>query len=54
VIRIRCPSCARYMGEYSGKANIKCPRCAEVIEIDTENGKPAPRQKKKDTREEKK
>ena len=31
----RCPKCHRKLLYLEGKANIKCPKCKSIVEIDT-------------------
>lgn len=36
---IRCPDCGRKLGNLSGIAQIKCPKCKAMVEVDTETRK---------------
>lgn len=36
---IRCPSCKRKLANLSGQAQIKCPKCKVMVEVDTDTRK---------------
>lgn len=36
---VRCPGCARMLGKIRGQAQIKCPKCKALVEVDTETNK---------------
>lgn len=36
---IRCPGCKRKLMNLSGQAQVKCPKCKAVVEIDTDTRK---------------
>lgn len=36
---VRCPECSRKLGNLKGQAQIKCPKCKALVEVDTENRK---------------
>ena len=33
---IRCPSCKRKLMNLNGYAQVKCPKCKALVEVDTE------------------
>lgn len=33
---VRCPGCNRRLANLKGQAQIKCPKCKALVEIDTE------------------
>lgn len=34
--QVRCPGCNRLLGTFKGQAQIKCPKCKALVEIDTD------------------
>ena len=34
--QIRCPHCNRRLMDLSGHAQVRCPKCKALVEIDTE------------------
>ena len=32
---VRCPACDRLLGKINGQAQIKCPKCKAMVEVDT-------------------
>ena len=38
-IEVRCPNCGRKLMEVDGKATVKCPKCKNLVDIDTQIGK---------------
>lgn len=36
---VRCPGCSRKLGNLKGQAQIKCPKCKALVEVDTETRK---------------
>lgn len=34
--QIRCPSCNRRLMDLSGQAQVRCPKCKALVEVDTE------------------
>ena len=36
---VRCPRCNRRLMDLSGHAQVKCPKCKTMLDIDTENRK---------------
>lgn len=37
--QVRCPMCNRLLGNIKGQAQIKCPKCKAMVEVDTETRK---------------
>lgn len=37
--QIRCPVCNRRLVDMCGQAQIRCPKCKALVEIDTEKRK---------------
>ena len=37
--QIRCPGCNRRLVDMKGQAQIRCPKCKALVEIDTEKRK---------------
>lgn len=37
--QIRCPNCNRRLMDLSGHAQVKCPKCRSIVEIDTADRK---------------
>lgn len=37
--QVRCPLCNRRLVDLHGQAQIRCPKCKALVEIDTEAGK---------------
>jgi LSD1 subclass zinc finger protein len=33
---VRCPECGRKLMNMSGRAQVKCPKCKALVEVDTE------------------
>lgn len=36
---VRCPGCKRKLMNMNGQAQIKCPKCKALVEVDTETRK---------------
>ncbi len=34
--QVRCPMCNRRLADLCGQAQIKCPKCRALVEVDTE------------------
>lgn len=34
--QVRCPACNRLLGNLNGQAQIKCPKCKALVEVDTD------------------
>lgn len=34
--QIRCPSCNRRLMDLNGQAQVRCPKCKALVEVDTE------------------
>lgn len=34
--QIRCPQCNRRLVDLNGQAEIRCPKCKALVEVDTE------------------
>lgn len=34
--QVRCPQCNRRLVDLRGRAEIRCPKCKALVEIDTE------------------
>lgn len=41
LIEFRCRKCGKLLGKIEGKAEIKCPRCKQLNNADTERQKSA-------------
>lgn len=37
--QVRCPGCNRRLMDLHGYAQVRCPKCKALVEIDTENRK---------------
>lgn len=37
--QVRCPICNKRLCDLNGQAQIKCPKCKSIIEIDTDKRK---------------
>ena len=33
--QVRCPDCNRRLADMNGQAQIRCPKCKALVEIDT-------------------
>ena len=34
--QVRCPCCNRRLADLKGQAQIRCPKCKALVEVDTE------------------
>lgn len=34
--QVRCPGCNRRLVDLNGQAQIRCPKCKALVEVDTE------------------
>ena len=34
--QVRCPGCNRRLADLNGQAQIRCPKCKALVEVDTE------------------
>ena len=37
--QVRCPHCHKRLCDLNGQAQIKCPKCKSLVEVDTETRK---------------
>ena len=37
--QVRCPACNRRLMDVNGQAQIRCPKCKALVEIDTKEHK---------------
>ncbi len=37
--QIRCPQCNRRLMDLSGHAQVRCPKCKALVEVDTDTRK---------------
>ena len=33
---VRCPNCRKLLGKFKGKGEVKCNRCKEIVNFNTE------------------